>query len=168
MKYIAFLRGIGPGDPRKSNESLRSVFEKMGFENVRSFISSGNILFESSETDTAKLEKQIEEGFEKHLGISIGTFVRSKEELDAFIATKPFGEMKHSRQTYLTVTFFKKGAKVGKSKDYTYDKKLHAVCAVTNMTLEASPDFMIRLEKAFGKNITTRTYNTLERITSKL
>ena len=47
IKYVALLRGIGPGNPNMRNDKLRSVFEKLGFSNVKTVISSGNVLFES-------------------------------------------------------------------------------------------------------------------------
>jgi uncharacterized protein (DUF1697 family) len=174
----AFLRGIGPGDPRKSNESLRRVFEQLGFDNVRSFISSGNILFEFPEADTDQLEQMIEKGFRDQLGMEVPAFVRTRKEIEAFVARKPFGALEHKKQTYLTVTLLRTGnrkqgrAVTGKQGDDVrvacYDVAFRAVCAVTNTTASTTPDFMIWLERELGKDITTRTQNTLERVLRKL
>jgi uncharacterized protein (DUF1697 family) len=174
----AFLRGIGPGDPRKSNESLRRVFEQLGFDNVRSFISSGNILFESPQTATDQLEQMIEKGFRDQLGMEVPAFVRSRKEIEAFVARKPFGALEHKRETYLTVTLLRTGnrkqgrAVTGKRGDdvrvVSYDVAFRAVCAVTDTTAAKTPDFMIWLERELGKDITTRTQNTLERVLRKL
>jgi uncharacterized protein (DUF1697 family) len=175
VRNAAFLRGIGPGDPKKSNASLRSVFEKLGFTDVTSFISSGNILFSSSEKDTEKLEKIIEAGFKKQLGIEIGTFIRSMEALKTFLETKPFGKEIHTPKTYLTVTFYKKAEKEKlqqfkkdqKGRVTTIDEKLKAVLSVIDTTTSKTPDFMVKLERALGKEITTRTINTVERISMR-
>lgn len=46
-QYAAFLRGVAPTSPNMHNKKLRSVFEGLGFTNVTTVISSGNIIFES-------------------------------------------------------------------------------------------------------------------------
>ena len=174
--YAAFLRGIGPADPRKSNESLRKVFESCGFKNVRSFISSGNILFESEEKDAVKLEKKVEKAFRDTHGIEVATFIRNKAEVDAFLKSAPFGKLQHGSKTYLIVTFLKEDAdakalhtllKDKKSGIGTYDKKFNVFCSSVDTTTSKTPDFMQKLEKLLGKEITTRTINTVERIAKR-
>ena len=44
MRYVALLRGIGPSNPNMRNERLRELFQKLGFQNVQTVISSGNVL----------------------------------------------------------------------------------------------------------------------------
>jgi uncharacterized protein (DUF1697 family) len=177
ISYAAFLRGIGPGDPRKSNENLRKVFESCGFSNVRSFISSGNILFESKEKDVEKLERKAEKAFRDTHGIEVATFIRNKAELEAFLNKTPFGKRTHSPQSYLIVTFLKAKQDVKslapllkdtKSGLLSFDAKLNAICSVVNNSDEKTPDFMVKLEKLLGKEITTRTLNTVERVTKRL
>ncbi len=124
-KYAAFLRGIGPGDPKKSNESLRNVFESLGYSNVRSFISSGNILFESPNKNIEQLEQEIEEALLKSIGKPCYTIVKSKEELEEFLTTKPFGSLKHDATSYLIVTFFRKIPKTLDMKNSLLTKHCH-------------------------------------------
>jgi len=51
-KYVAFLRGINSGqNPSQKMENLRKIFEGLGFENVKSFIASGNIIFDVQKTE---------------------------------------------------------------------------------------------------------------------
>lgn len=97
--FVAFLRGIGPGNPNMTNDKLRGVFESLGFHNVRSVISSGNIIFEAPPTDISKLESGIQAGLKAKLGIGGGTIVRTGEELAAFAKTRPFGDMEHTPTT---------------------------------------------------------------------
>jgi len=64
MKYIALLRGINVGGNNKvSMTDLRTCFEDIGFTNVRTYINSGNIFFESSETGEAKLVKAMRRSY---------------------------------------------------------------------------------------------------------
>lgn len=46
--YVALLRGILPLNPNMHNQKLRGVFEKLGFSNVHTVISSGNVIFETN------------------------------------------------------------------------------------------------------------------------
>ena len=51
MKYVAFLRGINVGGKNKIKmETLREMFAALGFENVKSYINSGNVIFETAKT----------------------------------------------------------------------------------------------------------------------
>jgi uncharacterized protein (DUF1697 family) len=171
MNYAAFLRGIMPGVPNKSNEALRGAFEKLGFENVRSFISSGNIMFESSEKDTLKLEEKIEKGLKDILDLESATLVRSKEDLEKFVTDHLFQKEKHSPKTYLFVTFLKHSVSPKELEGIPhikYDKNLHAISAIIDMSEGKAPIYMLDAEKKFGKDITSRTFNTVQRVTAKL
>jgi uncharacterized protein (DUF1697 family) len=56
MKYVAFLRGINVGGKNKIKmETLREVFASLGFHNVKTYINSGNVIFETAETDDKTL-----------------------------------------------------------------------------------------------------------------
>jgi uncharacterized protein (DUF1697 family) len=63
MKYVALLRGINVGGNKKVDmKELKKVFESLGFENVSSYINSGNVIFDAQSPS----EKGIEETLEKH------------------------------------------------------------------------------------------------------
>src|ERR1051326_806760 len=82
-RYVAFLRAINVGGHVVKMDRLRELFKQMGFENVETFIASGNVLFDSSSTNADALEKQIEAGLEAALGYAVGTFVRTPHEIAA-------------------------------------------------------------------------------------
>ncbi len=66
MKYVAFLRGINVGGKNKVKmETLREVFSSLGFENVKTYINSGNVIFETVETAGKELAAKIESAIEK-------------------------------------------------------------------------------------------------------
>lgn len=62
MKYIAFLRGINVG---KNNiipmDDLRNLFSAMGFKNIKTYLRSGNVIFESNENDMVDISSKISE-----------------------------------------------------------------------------------------------------------
>jgi uncharacterized protein (DUF1697 family) len=91
-RYIAFLRALNVGGRIVKMDLLRKLFEEMGFDDVATYIASGNAIFRSPETDTAKLEKEINDHLEKALGYVVGTYVRTPAELAEIAAHRPFAE----------------------------------------------------------------------------
>jgi uncharacterized protein (DUF1697 family) len=173
-KYVALLRGIGPGNPNMRNDKLRGVFENLGFNNVKSVISSGNVVFESNRTDMADMEYQIEKAWPQQLGFTSSTIIRSYDELLDLVAKDPFKGYTHSPKTYLTVTFLKRKSSVspealpsarGSTIITMYDREL---CATVDTTSAKTPELMSMAEKHLGKEITTRTWKTVERICKAL
>jgi uncharacterized protein (DUF1697 family) len=70
-------------------DELRRVLAAAGLSDVETFIASGNVIFSSSITDTAALERRIESALEKALGYRVATFVRTPEELAVVAAHMP-------------------------------------------------------------------------------
>lgn len=88
--YIAFLRGINLGYRRLKMDKLRALFEEMKFADVATFIASGNVIFSSKVTDSRKLEQSIQDHLKKSLGYGVDTFVRTRAEVAAVAAFRPF------------------------------------------------------------------------------
>lgn len=73
MKYIALLRGINVGGKNKiSMSDLKECFENAGFQNTRTYINSGNVIFESVDPSIINLRKYCEEILENKFGFPIG------------------------------------------------------------------------------------------------
>jgi uncharacterized protein (DUF1697 family) len=104
-RYIAFLRAINVGGHVVKMDRLRALFEEMGFDEVSTFIASGNVIFESPETDEAKLERQVEAYLEKALGYAVGTYIRSTAELTRIAESTPFGEIDLAKPATIYVNF---------------------------------------------------------------
>lgn len=176
MKYVALLRGIGPGNPNMRNEKLRGVLEDLGFRNVQSVISSGNIVFESNVTDTAKIESMLEEAWPKMLGFTSTTIIRNQSDLQKLIKLDPFKGLTHGPSSYLMVTFFKHSTKVPFKLPYQPPHKPYKLVAatkntlftITDNTVLTTTDLMGWLEKQFDKEITSRTWLTIQRILKKM
>lgn len=176
IKYVAFLRGIAPLNPNMKNEKLRGVFEDLGFQNVRSVISSGNILFESDETDVAAMEATLEAAWPKRLGFNSTTIIRSQAELQKLANRKPFKDAEHSPKNYLLVTFFKHQTKIKFTFPYQppgreyhlIGKADRALFSIIDTTGAKTPDLMSWLDRQFGKEISSRTWKTVQLILKKL
>lgn len=90
MKYIALLRGINVGGNNKvSMADLKGCFEKAGFLYVMTYINSGNVIFESEETDVEILTKRCEEILNAEFGFPIRTGVICADELKSALEHAP-------------------------------------------------------------------------------
>ncbi|MGH8945704.1 MAG: DUF1697 domain-containing protein [Acidimicrobiia bacterium] len=175
-KYAALIRGIGPGDPNMTNEKLRDVCESLGFQDVQTVISSGNVLFETDSTNPSDLETTLEEAWRRELGFERSTMIRSRDQLQDLADSNPFGDLEHGRETYLLVTFAKRPLSIDfdlphqpPDRDYSIlggtDRELFTV---TDTTSIGTPDVMAWLESRFGKDITSRTWLTVHRILKRM
>jgi uncharacterized protein (DUF1697 family) len=90
-KYAAFLRGINLGRQRRiSGADLRSRFEEMGFRDVDTFRTSGNVIFASGRESLARMAGRIEEGLAESLGYEVAIFLRTASEIRAIADHQPF------------------------------------------------------------------------------
>lgn len=177
-RYVALLRGIAPALPHNSNAELRAVHEGLGLARVGSVLASGNIVFQTDETDGPQLERRIQEALVGELGIGGGTIIRSLEELRGLLERDPFDGLEHGRGTYLVTTFLKDGAPAPteipddpdpRVRVVGFDEEARAFLAVIdNGDPGKTPDVMRWLDRTYGKDITTRTWLTVQRIVRKL
>lgn len=158
------------------NEKLRGVVERLGFHNVQTVISSGNVVFDADSADARALEARIEQAWPEQLGFHSTTIVRGRDQIEDLVAKNPFGDRADTPATSLQVTFLKHDANLDVSLPYTPETGQYTlvaiedrvVCSVVDLTGSRTPDLMRWLEKTLGKEITTRTWKTVHRILRKL
>lgn len=93
--FIALLRGINVGGHKKvPMAELRELLTKSGLDNVRTYIQSGNVIFQSSESNKGKLEVVVHKAIKGHFGFDVPILVRSKDEIEAILSDCPFNEEK--------------------------------------------------------------------------
>ena len=103
MKYIAFLRGINVGGKNKIKmETLREVCESLGFENVKTYINSGNVIFETEKSDDKKLAEKLEQAIVNEFALNIKVIVRSIAEIEAIVKNNPFeGQFENDKDLHV-------------------------------------------------------------------
>jgi len=88
--YVALLRAVNVGGTGKLPMSeLRAMCESLGFAKVRTYIASGNVVFESDLAETA-VKSKLERCLETYAGTKVGVLVRTGAELAAVLAGNPF------------------------------------------------------------------------------
>jgi uncharacterized protein (DUF1697 family) len=89
--YISMLRGINIGPHKRVKmDDLRKSFEALGFEQIKTYIQSGNVVFKTRKTPTSVLSKRIEEKIVSDFGFSVSVISRSSEEMAKAIELNPF------------------------------------------------------------------------------
>ena len=89
-RYVALLRGINiSGKNKLSMAELKKGFEKLAFEEVKTYLNSGNVIFSSDEDDTKKFTNQIEVMIKEQFELDISVFVISSEALEDILQNAP-------------------------------------------------------------------------------
>jgi Uncharacterized protein conserved in bacteria len=88
--FIALLRGINVGGKNVIKmEQLKQVFDDMGFSDVRTYIQSGNVIFQTSESDKLKLTDRIETQLQNNFSAEIKTLVLTADDLAETVENAP-------------------------------------------------------------------------------
>lgn len=168
-RYAAFLRGVSPTNARMPD--VKRAFEAAGFTNVATVLSSGNVLFDAASRSTAAIERKIEAALEKALGRPFPTLVRPIDALRRMLESDPYRGAKVPVAAKRVVTFVRDakevpdlpierdGARIVKFED--------AVAFSAYLPSPKGPVFMVLIERAFGKDQTTRTWQTIEKVVAK-
>ena len=89
--YISLLRGINVSGQKKINmKELQAMYESLKFKNVKTYIQSGNVIFETSESSTLSLQKKIEKKIEEVFSFDVVVFCYSIQEWKKIIKANPF------------------------------------------------------------------------------
>ena len=172
--YVAFLRGINVGGNKKvPMADLKKLLEKAGFGNVQTLLASGNVRFDSAEKNLPKLTAQLEVLIEKKFTFPVPVILRTVAELQSLSKSNPFKGIVVDENTRLYVTFLSAKPTSTMKIPYTSPdgsfrilKVLNGeVISVAQITPNAGTvEAMGILEKEFGKKVTTRNWNTVQKL----
>ncbi|MEL7835128.1 DUF1697 domain-containing protein [Fodinibius sp. Rm-B-1B1-1] len=175
--YIALLRGINVGGYHKvPMADLRKEMKALGYTNVQTLLNSGNIIFDGDRDEEEKIGRKIGRHLENVFGFSIPVLVRTKETFSALYNADPFEDVEVTDDIRLYVSFLKEVPQnqlnlpwISEDESFQIiairDKE---VCSVLDLSVAKTPKGMDALEQLFGKEITTRNWNTVDRIAKKL
>jgi uncharacterized protein (DUF1697 family) len=109
IDYFAFLRGINVGGNNSIRmEDLRQIFTDCGLSNVKSYIQSGNVVFQYKKSEIGELSKKIEAKIKKTIGNEIPVLLRTREQLENMVKLDPFKSATLRENTKLYVAFLSK------------------------------------------------------------
>ena len=173
MTLAGFLRGINVGGHHKlPMAELRNTLTETGCENVRTLLNSGNIVFVTKQTNIRELESKIERHLSQIFKFPVPVILCTKIEIADLVNKNPFKTINFHKDIRLYVSFLKDESKIEMtlpycSKDNSFQiisLSNRTICSVLDLTTTKTPKGMDELEKLFGKNITTRNWNTILKI----
>ena len=176
QQLIAFLRGINGGVTVKMAD-LRDAFEQIGFTQVKTVLATGNVIFEATESDRAKVATRIEKMIANVFDYQTSAIIMTPSELRRLVANNPFGDLAADIQHAPQISFVKGGVKGSEltipldrsQKGYTLvGASKQAVFSILDLSGATRPDLLSVLDKAFGKNVTTRNWQTIKRVRDAL
>ena len=166
-RYAAFLRGVMPVNA--SMADLRRAFEAAGFTEVSTLLSSGNVVFTAAAASSTSLERRAEAAMTKRLGHAFLTIVRPLDRLRKLIAADPYSRFAIAPDAKRIVTFLRKIPSPMPQLPLERDG-VSILTAQGNEVFSAyqpnpkGPVFMTLLQKTFGNEQTTRTWQTVQRV----
>lgn len=170
---IAFLRGINVGGHHKvPMADLRNNLIELQCENVKTLLNSGNIVFDTNEKDIQTLENKIENHLAKSFGFPIPVILKKKTEILQLIENDPFKIVSVNKDIRLYVSFLKHTPESTLALPYISKDNAFRILSLENKIILSVLDLSISnttkgmddLEKHFGKEITTRNWNTIVKI----
>ena len=104
--YVAMLRGINVGSGKIVRmERLRASFEALGFDDVRTYVQSGNVIFELEQKSATGLSKKIEEKIQRDFGFTVPVLLKTSKEMAQIVSDNPLVKEKGIDHSKLHVTF---------------------------------------------------------------
>jgi len=148
---------------------LKAALEDAGFTEVKTLLSSGNVVFAGRRATDVAIQKKIEDALEKNVGKRFGTIVRSIEELEALLAAEPYQEFRLPVGSKKVVTFLRDKPdatlKLPPALDGARIWTVRGRDALSSYVhSDKGPVFMTLIEKTFGKDVTTRTWDTVQKV----
>jgi uncharacterized protein (DUF1697 family) len=166
-RYAGFLRGVSPMNAKMPE--LKAALEDAGFTNVATVISSGNVVFDAKKASVEALQRKVERAFQDRLGHSFLTIVRPVHDLEALLASDPYKPFRLAANAKRIVTFLRDTP----ATKLSLPIEMHGARILSMKGREIfsaytptpkGPVFMTLIEKTFGKEVTTRTWETVAKV----
>jgi uncharacterized protein (DUF1697 family) len=176
VRFFAFLRAINVGGGRTVKmQSLRRIFESLGFSMVETFIASGNVVFEAITQRTNTLERKIEKALQEALGYEVRTFVRTEAELAKIANYRPFRQSKFNDTWHMNIIFLadslnqklKQSVRALRTDTDAFEVHGQEIYWLRRRKRNGGPFSTVPLEKILGRTFTVRAANTIKEIATK-
>ena len=168
--YIAMLRGINVSGHRIIRmEDLRKSFETLGFRQVKTYVQSGNVIFEAGKDSAAGLCEQIRKRLSRNFGFEVPVLLKTSKELEQTIHDNPFLMAAAIYHSKLHVTFLSKAAAISAEKNletlvtngeqfYVNGQEIYLYCPNGYGRTKLSN---VAIEKKLGLEATTRNWKSV-------
>ncbi|MFK2818627.1 DUF1697 domain-containing protein [Flavobacteriaceae sp. LMIT009] len=172
MIYIALLRGINVSGQKKIlMADLRNLLSELGLENVKTYIQSGNVIFETTESSKNNLELQIHNAIKSHYEFDVRVIVKKPEEIKEILEACPF-TLEKKQKSYFTMLHSVPDTKLVEEASqkqyqgeeyYIINNCIYFYCASGVGKAKFNTNFF---ERKLNTTSTTRNYNTMMKLLS--
>ncbi len=168
--FITMLRGINVSGQKKIKmDELRKLYESLDFEQVRTYIQSGNVIFNTNLSDLSEIVKMIEKQIVLKLGYNVTAVIRTREELSDIVKKNPYFDKDLSKVhvTFLSENQIKYSEEeILKAKDemeefQIVDKEIYLFLPNGSGRTKLTNNFF---ERKMGVKATTRNWNTTTKL----
>jgi uncharacterized protein (DUF1697 family) len=166
-RYAAFLRGVSPMNAKMPE--LKKAFEAAGFTDVKTVLSSGNVVFSAPKASEASLQKQAESAMKQRLGQAFVTIVRPVDALREMLESDPYRAFRLPGEAKRIVTFLRE--KPTATLKLPIERDGAQILLMKGQEVFSAyvaspkgPVFMTLIEKTLGKDVTTRTWDTVAKV----
>lgn len=173
IHYISILRGINvSGQKIIKMDALKKIYENLNFENIQTYIQSGNVIFSAKEKNSKIIEKIISAKIETEFGFATAVIVLNEKTLETIVKNNPFTNDKLKDTSFLYVTFlaepstqFDKESIINKKQqneeiEFTTDA-IYLYCPNGYGKTKLNNNF---LENKLKVNATTRNWKTINEL----
>lgn len=174
-KYITFLRGINiSGKNKVPMAELKNGFEELGFDEVKTYLNSGNVIFSSIGNDIESITSQIDALMKNQFGLDIPVFVIRKEELEDILRNAPDWWGNENKEIYDNmifimppVTFAEVLGEIGEPKEgieKIKDYKKTVFWSFSRKNYQKTNWWSKTASSNISKKLTIRTANTVRKL----
>ncbi len=169
--YISLLRGINvSGQKQIAMPALAALYEKLGFNQVRTYIQSGNVVFRAAGLE-GRIRAQIEAAIQAHFGFDVTVFLRSPEDIRRIVAANPFSNAEQFAK--LHVIFLAEtpsnrdlsSCAAGPEQWHAQDKEIYLFCPNGMGRAKLNHQYFERKLKTAA---TARNWNTIRQLLSMI
>ena len=170
-RYAVLLRGINVGGNQIIKmDALRAAFVSLGLGSVKTLLASGNVVFDAEAANRMGLASGIEAMLRDRFGFAIPVLLRTLPEIQDLVDSEPFKGTRVTPATRLYVTFLSEepsSTLVVPYRSLDGDFEIlrvspSEVCSVLTISATRNTTAAMQvIEKVFGRNVTTRNWNTV-------
>lgn len=171
-RLVALLRGINVGGNKKlPMTALRDLATGLGYRHVKTYIQSGNLLFEANLAADAA-EAALEEAIANRFGFSVEVIVRTAQQWERYAAGSPFADAEADRPNLLLLGLSKRPLRPGTAQTLReYAKSGERIEARADATwidfrtgIGSSKLSPVVLDRAAGSTVTARNWKTVQKL----
>nr|WP_321227009.1 DUF1697 domain-containing protein [uncultured Psychroserpens sp.] len=169
INFIILLRGINVGGHKKvAMAELRDLLAKTGFEAVKTYIQSGNVILQSKE-DKNEIESKVKAAIQSHFGFDVPVLARTRVELEQIFDACPFSEEKKENSYFVLLSKIPNAELIDEVMKITYEnEEFHIIddCIYfySSVGYGNSKFNMNLFEKKLGVKATSRNFKTMVKL----